>query len=71
MTTLDALDTLYAELQKLDRTDPVRSAIYREEAQDILASPKIALQTRKEIADLLHQANQRLTLHTATNDDSY
>ena len=62
---------LYAHLEQLDRDDPVQSAAYREQAQDILANPNIALKIRTAIADLLLQANQQLTLKTVGGEDSY
>lgn len=65
------LNTLSAELAQLDRVDLVESAIYREQAQEVLANPKIALKMRTAIADLLSQANQLLALQTAGGEDSY
>lgn len=66
-----SLDTIYSELQRLDEVDPVTGAIYRERAQDILATPTIALKIRAAIADLLIQANQQLTMKTVGGEDSY
>lgn len=72
MTAFNNLDRLYAELENLDRVDLVTGAIYREQAQDILANPAIALTVRKAIADLLTQANQRIAMMTtAKSEDSY
>ncbi len=72
MSMLTALDSLYADLQKIDEVDPVTSAIYRQQAQAILATPSIALKIRTAIADYLIQANQRLTMTMADKeDDSY
>jgi hypothetical protein len=62
---------LYTHLEQLDGSDPVQSATYREQAQDILANPNIALKIRTAIADLLMQANQQLTLKTVGGEDSY
>ena len=61
----------YAQLEQLDREDPVESATYREQAQEILANPNIALKIRTAIADLLLQANQQLSLKTVGGEDSY
>jgi hypothetical protein len=66
-----ALETIYAELKKLDQLDIVEGAIYREQAQAILANPSIALKVRTAIADLLFQANQQLMLKTVGGEDSY
>jgi hypothetical protein len=62
---------LYAHLEELDRDDPVESATYREQAQEILANPSIALKIRTAIADLLLQANQQLSLKNVGSEDSY
>lgn len=69
MSTLPS--DIYTNLEQLDSTDPVESATYREQAQDILANPKVALKIRTAIADLLMQANQQLTLKTVGGEDSY
>ncbi|MGH2414246.1 MAG: hypothetical protein ACREPR_15970 [Brasilonema sp.] len=66
-----SLSSIYAKLRKLDQLDPVTSAIYREKAQDILATPSIALKIRKTIAERLNQANRLLSLKTIEDDDSY
>lgn len=71
MSTLSALDDFCRELQKIEEADPVTSAIYREQAQDILATPTIALKVRTAIADYLSQINQRLALKTVEKEDSY
>lgn len=69
MSTLPS--DIYTHLEQLDGNDPVESATYREQAQDILANPNIALKIRTAIADLLMQANQQLTLKTVGGEDSY
>ncbi len=69
MTT--SLDNIELELNQIDQGDPVLSAIYREKAQEILATPTIALQVRKAIAERLSQINQLLTLKTSGAEDSY
>lgn len=67
----DFPSNLYAHLEQLDRYDPVESATYREQAQDILGNPNIAIKIRTAIADLLLQANQQLSLKTVGGEDSY
>lgn len=60
-----------SNLQKIDQVDPVTSAIYREQAQEVLATPSIALPVRSAIADQLNRANLDLALHTVGSEDSY
>ena len=64
-------DSIYCDLQKIDEVDPVTGAVYRERAQDILATPSIALKIRKAIAERLIQANQELALETVSSEESY
>jgi hypothetical protein len=64
-------DKICAELEQLDRVDTVTGAIYRKQAQEILADTSIALKIRQAIADLLFQANRRLGTATTGNEDSY
>jgi hypothetical protein len=71
VANLASLDVIYAELERLDRVDAVTGAIYRKQAQEILADPAIALNVKVAIADLLFQANRRLTLASTVNEDSY
>lgn len=66
-----SLDNIYSELKKINQVDLVTSAIYREHIQDILATPTIALETRKAIADKLNQANQQLAMKNVEDEDSY
>ncbi len=65
------INNLIKELENLDRGNLVESAEYREEAQNILADPTIALTLRTAISDVLIQANQELMLKTVVGDDSY
>jgi predicted metal-binding protein len=69
VTISSYLDKICSELEQLDRVDPVTGAIYRKQAQDILADPSIALKVRVAIADLLSQANRRLAIASAGNDE--
>lgn len=71
MASLSYVDKICAELERLDRVDTVTGAVYRKQAQDILADTSIALKVRQAIADLLFQANRRLGTATTENEDSY
>lgn len=64
-------ETVYQNLEMLDRVDATTSAIYRQSAQDLLANPDISLEWRKAISDRLNQANHDLATHAITKDDSY
>jgi hypothetical protein len=64
-------DRVFSNLQNIDRVDPVTSAIYREQAQEVLATPSITLKLRAAIADRLNRANNDLALHTVGSEDSY
>ncbi|MFE4107895.1 hypothetical protein [Almyronema epifaneia] len=63
--------TVYENLKQLDIVDTVKSALYRQQAQEILADPSISLNWRQAIAERLNQANHQLTLLTVTGEDSY
>ena len=62
---------VYSNLRKIDQVDLMTSALYRELAQDLLATPGISLARKQAIADRLNQANRRLGTQTTGNDDSY
>lgn len=62
--------TVFDNLQNLDRVDKVTSAIYREQAQEILATPTIEIATRIAIAEKLQSANRLLAMQ-AIEEDSY
>jgi hypothetical protein len=66
-----SIDSIYEDLDKIDRVDPVTGAIYRQRAQEVLATPSIALKIRKAIAERLAQVNQLLSLKTVSGEDSY
>ena len=66
-----SLQTIYENLEKIDRVDPTTSATYRQSAQEILADPTISLEWRKAISDRLNQVNHELTVHAHVDDDSY
>ncbi len=58
-------------LKQLEQGNTLQSAIYREEAQEVLADDSISLKVRGAIADRLNQANHDLALHTVSPDESY
>ncbi|NEP18433.1 MAG: hypothetical protein F6J97_16270 [Leptolyngbya sp. SIO4C1] len=62
---------VYDNLLQIDLVDAVKSATYRQQAQEILADLNISLKWRQAIADRLNRANQLLGLLTVTGDDSY
>lgn len=62
---------VFEHLKQLEEVDTVQSALYREEAQEVLADDTISLKWRRAIADRLNQANHDLALHTVTTDESY
>ena len=65
------IDTLCQALETLYQAETVQGADYRQQAQDILASPSVALRIKTAIADLLMQANQRFVLKTVRGEESY
>jgi hypothetical protein len=66
-----SLQTVYDNLEKIDRVDATTSAMYRQSAQEVLADPEISLDWRKAISDRLNQVNHDLTVHAVIDDDSY
>ena len=65
------LQKLYEELAEIGSMDLTRSAQCREQAQAVLANPKISLNWRDAIAERLHEANHILGIRAVTGDDSY
>jgi len=63
--------TVYDNLNLLEQVDKVSSARYREMAQEILADHEVSLQWREAIAERLNQANRKLGMQTASDNDSY
>lgn len=63
--------SVYDNLKLLEQVDKVRSARYRQMAQEILADPDVSLQWREAIAERLNQANRQLGMQTASDNDSY
>ena len=68
---IQSLQTVYANLEKVDRVDATTSAAYRQSAQEVLADLAVSLEWRKAISDRLNQVNHELTVHTHVADDSY
>ncbi len=68
--SLNSIETIYKNLQLIDRVDPTTSAAYRQSAIEVLANPEISLEWRKAISDRLNQANHELTVHLV-DEDSY
>lgn len=62
---------VYDNLQQLEQVDRVKSATYRQMAQDILADLSVSLQWREAIAERLNSANRTLGLQMANENDSY
>jgi len=63
--------TVYDNLESIDRVDATTSAAYRQSAQEVLADPEISLEWRKTISDRLNQVNHELMVHAHVDDDSY
>lgn len=63
--------TAYANLQLVDQVDIASSAIYRQQAQDIIADPKVSLGWRQAIADRLNYANHLLSMNITWREDCY
>jgi hypothetical protein len=66
-----AINQVCNNLETIDQVDLVTGATYRQEAQEILATPTVALPDRTAVADSLVVANQFLTSKTVLKDDSY
>ncbi len=64
-------EKVYENLSLLEKVDVATSALYRQLAQEILANPKVSLKWRNAIAERLYQANNRLTMSNASDNDSY
>jgi hypothetical protein len=63
---------VYEHLEELDRqADVAQSAVYREEAQEVLADHEVSLNWREKISDRLNEANNLLTVETIGDNESY
>ncbi len=65
------LQELYEDLAGIGAMDLDAGAQCRQQAQQVLANPKISLNWRDAIAERLHEANHSLGIKTVTGDDSY
>jgi 2-iminoacetate synthase ThiH len=65
------LQKLYEDLANIGAMGMAEGAQCREQAQQVLANPKISLNWRDAIAERLHEANHTLGIKTVTGDDSY
>ncbi len=61
----------YDNLKLLEKVDPVKSANYRELAQEVLANPEVSLNMRDAISERLNEANHELTTVTVGDENSY
>lgn len=61
----------YTHLEEIETADITTGAVYRQEAQDVLADPDVSLNVKQAIADRLNHANHLLELRTVVSDDSY
>jgi len=62
----------YENLAQLEQVDVVKSAFYRQLANEILADTKVSLRWRQAIADRLNSENNWLAMQTiGDKDDSY
>ncbi|WAL62169.1 hypothetical protein [Thermocoleostomius sinensis] len=68
---LTSLQTIYDNLRLLEQGDVVKSALYRQLAQDVIGDPQVSLSWRQAIAERLQQANHLLAMLTVGKDDSY
>lgn len=68
---MNSPQVVYNHLKQLEQSDVVRSAVYRQLAQEILADSRVSLSWRQAIADRLIQANHLLALGTVETEDSY
>lgn len=65
------LQMIYDNLTLLEQVDAVKSAVYRQLAQEVLADPEVSLTWRQAISERLNQANGYLARLTVGKDDSY
>ncbi|QZZ23262.1 hypothetical protein J5X98_13530 [Leptothermofonsia sichuanensis E412] len=63
--------TVFDNLELLEQVDIVKSAFYRQQAQEVLADSRVSLRWRQAIADRLIHANHLLEMQTVNGDDSY
>ncbi|MBR8830166.1 MAG: hypothetical protein N5P05_002824 [Chroococcopsis gigantea SAG 12.99] len=71
MSSVNSVQEICTHLEQIEQVDPVTGAVYREQAQDIIATTTVDLEDRKTVAECLSDANQILTLKTVGKEDSY
>ncbi len=64
-------EVVYENLEHLEQVDLATGAVYREQAQDVVASPEVSFNWREAISDRLNQVNRMLGLGTVSANDSY
>lgn len=64
-------DEVYENLEKIDKTDTAQSAVYRQDAVEVLADLDVDIEVREEIADRLGDANHLMVLKNVDSEDSY
>ncbi|HEY9702158.1 MAG TPA: hypothetical protein V6C58_06915, partial [Allocoleopsis sp.] len=58
---------VYEHLEEIDqKADVTQSAVYREEAQEVLADEEVSLNWKEKISDRLNEANHLLATKTIT-----
>ncbi|MCW6037677.1 hypothetical protein K4A83_15550 [Spirulina subsalsa FACHB-351] len=62
---------VYHNLALLEKVDVATSALYRQQAQEVLADESVSLTWRQAIAHRLNDANHRLELKVVSPNDSY
>ncbi len=71
MSDTKSVQQICNNLEHIEQVDPVTGAVYREQAQDIIATTSVDLEDRKTVAECLSDANRILTLKTVGKEDSY
>lgn len=62
--------TIYDNLELMEKADVAEAAVYRQQAVEALADPELSLEWRKAIAERLNRVNNELTIR-AVDRDSY
>jgi hypothetical protein len=62
---------VYEHLQELEDADVEHSAVYRQEAYDVITDPAISNDWQEKICDRLNRANQLIALSTVEPGESY
>lgn len=64
-------DKVYENLDKLENATTAQSAVYRQDAVEVLADLDVDVEVRQEIADRLDNANHLMTLKNVEPEESY